>query len=663
MTDARHQLAANTIRTLAMDAVQKAGNGHPGMPMGMADIAVVLWRHFLRHDPVHPDWPDRDRFVLSNGHGSALLYSLLHLTGYEAVTLAQLQNLRQWGSLTPGHPEHAHTPGVETTTGPLGQGIGNAVGMALAERWLARRYNRPGFSVVDHYTYVFCGDGDLMEGISHEVGALAAHLGLGKLIFLYDDNGITIDGHTSLAWSEDVPARFAAYGWHTLRVDGHDAEAIAAAITAARAETARPSLIACRTHIGFGSPHKQDSSAAHGEALGEEEIRLTKAALGWPVEAKFLVPDEVYAYMRENLDGEAERAWRQLFRDYAGIYPDLAAELEAAWAGEMPASWQTHLPTFTPAQKMATRASAGKVLDAIFPHIPTLIGGSADLTGSNKTLPGGVAHLTRDDFSGRYIHFGIREHGMGGILNGMALHGGLRPYGGTFFVFTDYMRPTIRLAAMMRLPVIYVFTHDSIGLGEDGPTHQPIEHLMSLRGLPNLITFRPADAQEAIVGWRVALENKTGPTALVLTRQGVPTLAPDPVLGPDGAARGAYILSDAADARVILIGTGSEVHIALTAQQQLADAGIPARVVSMPSWELFARQPAAYQEQVLPARITARVAVEAGATFGWAKYVGAHGVAIGLDHFGASAPYQTLYEQFGLTPEAVARAAKQQLEN
>ncbi len=661
MTEAIHHLAANTLRALAMDAVQKAGNGHPGMPMGMADVAVVLWRRFLQHNPADPTWPNRDRFVLSNGHGSMLLYSLLHLTGYAAMTLDEIKHLRQWGSLTPGHPEYGHTPGVETTTGPLGQGISNAVGMAIAEKWLAAQFNRPGFEIIDHYTYVFCGDGDLMEGISHEVGALAGHLGLGKLIFLYDDNGITIDGHTSLAWSEDVPARFAAYGWHTQTIDGHDDTAIAAAIEAARgrgrAETTRPSLIACRTHIGFGSPHKQDSSAAHGEALGEAEVRLTKAALGWPVDAHFLVPDEVYAYMRAGLDGQNQAAWQALFDQYAAAYPELAASLQQAWRGEMPAGWQTHLPTFAPGQKIATRASSGKVLDALFPHLPTLIGGSADLTGSNKTLPNGVAHLTRDDFSGRYLYFGIREHGMGGILNGMALHGGVRPYGGTFFVFSDYMRPAIRLAALMGLPVIYVFTHDSIGLGEDGPTHQPIEQLMSLRGMPNLVIFRPADARETMVGWQAALENRSGPIALLLTRQNVPTLPQDHITGPDGAIRGGYVLSDAANAQVILIGTGSEVHIALAAQQLLAEQDVAARVVSMPSWELFERQPAAYREAVLPPAIMARVAVEAGATFGWARYVGAEGAVVGLDRFGASAPYETLYEQFGLTAAAVAKQA------
>ncbi len=656
-----HTLTAHTIRGLAMDAVQRAGNGHPGMPMGMADVAVVLWRGFLKHDPDDPNWPDRDRFVLSAGHGSMLLYSLLHLAGYEAMTLDEIRRLRQWGSLTPGHPENTHTPGVETTTGPLGQGLGNAVGLAIAERWLATRFNRPGHTIVDHHTYVIASDGDLMEGISHEVGALAGHLGLGKLIVFYDDNGITIDGATSLAWSEDVPGRFAAYGWHTLPADGHDPASIAAAIEAARAERDRPSLIACRTHIGYGSPNKQDTSEAHGEALGADEIRLTKRALGWPEDEPFRVPQAAVTYLRPGSGPAAHRAWRERLAAYRAAHPEPAAEYEAFLAGALPDGWADEMPAFEPGKAVATRASAGKVLEAIAPHLPNLIGGSADLTGSNKTRPAGAEHLTRDDFRGRYIHFGIREHGMGGILNGLALHGGVRPYGGTFLVFSDYMRPTIRLAALMGLPVIYVFTHDSIGLGEDGPTHQPIEHLMSLRAIPGLTVFRPAEAGEAIVGWQMAVRHQAGPTALILTRQGVPTLDDASIRSPDGAIRGGYVLRDAPDPRALLIASGSEVHVALGAQALLAEAGIGARVVSMPSWELFDAQPADYRDAVLPPGLTARVAVEAGSTFGWRKYVGLSGAIVGLDRYGASAPYEVIYEQLGLTPAAVAEAARRLL--
>jgi transketolase len=656
-----HTLAANTVRALAMDAVQKATNGHPGMPMGAADIGVALWRRFLKHNPADPNWPDRDRFVLSAGHGSVLLYSLLHLTGYAAMTIEQLKSLRQWGSLTPGHPENFLTPGVETTTGPLGQGLSNAVGMAIAERWLAERFNRPGHEIVDHYTYVIASDGDLMEGISHEVGALAGHLGLGKLIVFYDDNHITIDGDTSLSSSEDVLGRFTAYGWHTLRIDGHDPEAIAGAVQQAQTETGRPTLIACRTHIGYGSPHKQDTSSVHGSALGEEEIRLTKQALGLPEDAHFLVPGEVYRAMRENADGEAQAAWERRFDAYAEAYPELAKAFREFHAGELPAGWDADIPVFETGKAIATRASSGHVLSAIAPHLPNLVGGSADLTGSNNTRPKAAEHLSRDDFSGRYIHFGIREHGMGGIMNGMALHGGVRPYGGTFLVFSDYMRPTIRLAALMKLPVIYVFTHDSIGVGEDGPTHQPIEHLMSLRAIPRLTTFRPAEATETIVGWQVALRN-AGPTALVLSRQGLPTLGDEHITGPDGAARGGYILRDVSEPQVVLIATGSEVHIALEAQKLLAEKGIAARVVSMPSWELFDAQPRAYRESVLPPALTARVAVEAGATFGWAKYVGLEGAVVGLDRFGASAAGKILYAKLGMTAEAVAGAATELVE-
>jgi transketolase len=650
-----HKLAANTIRGLAMDAVQKAGNGHPGMPMGMADVATVLWSRYLQHNPQDPQWPNRDRFVLSAGHGSILLYSLLHLSGYD-LPMSELQNLRQWGSKTPGHPEVNHTPGVETTTGPLGQGICNAIGMALAERWLAERFNRTGFPVVNHHTYTIASDGDLMEGVSHEASSLAGHLKLGKLIVLYDDNHITIDGTTEISFTEDVMARYAAYGWHVQRVDGHDALAVAAAIEAAQGEEERPSIIACRTHIGFGSPNKQDTPKAHGSALGEEEIRLTKQNLGWPLEPAFYVPDGVREFMAGS--NAAQQEWQTLWRKYQEAHPDLAQTLSKMLKRQdLPEDWDAVLPQFESGKGLATRASSGMVLNAIASHIPSLLGGSGDLTGSNNTDLEGEADLKPDDFSGRYIRFGVREHGMGSMMNGMALHGGIRPYGGTFLVFSDYMRPAIRLAALMEQPVIYVFTHDSIGLGEDGPTHQPVEHLMALRAIPNLTVIRPADAAETAVAWRAALENSHGPTALVLTRQGVPTLDRQQYGAADGALRGAYVVSDADDAQVILMGTGSELQLALDAQSQLAEKGVAARVVSMPSWELFAAQTAAYQQSVLPANITARVSIEAGTTFGWERYLGSTGKAIGLDHYGASAPYKTIYQEFGITAEAMVEAA------
>lgn len=656
------RLAANTIRVLAMDSVQKANSGHPGMPMGMADATVVLWSHFLKHNPIDPNWPDRDRFVLSAGHGSMLLYSLLHLSGYD-LPLEQLQVFRQWGSRTPGHPEYHLTPGVETTTGPLGQGITNAVGLAIAERMLAARFNRPGFEIIDHFTYVIASDGDLMEGISHEACSLAGHLGLGKLIVLYDDNSISIDGPTSLSFSEDVPARFAAYGWHTQRIDGHDPIAIEEAIYQARVELRRPSLIACKTHIAYGSPNRQDSSKAHGEPLGVDEVRLTKQRFGWPTDEPFYVPAEVRDFMQASgKTGASKQAeWKALLARYDQAHPDLAKDFQKALKGELPQGWDQDLPVLPLDKPMATRAASGSMLNTLAPRILNLVGGSADLTPSNNTLPKGEKFITRDDFSGRYIHFGVREHAMGGILNGLTLHGGLRPYGGTFLVFSDYMRPSIRLAALMELPVIYIFTHDSIGLGEDGPTHQPIEHLTSLRAIPNLIVFRPADGAETMEGWKVALRQKGGPMALVLTRQGLPVLDRNRYGPAEGAKRGGYTLKDIEDPEVILIGTGSEVHVALEAQKKLSEQKRRARVVSMPSWELFDRQPAEYKESVLPSRIEARVAVEAGATVAWRRYVGLKGEVVGLDRFGASAPYQTIYENLGITAKAVAEAAQRVL--
>ncbi len=650
------QAVVNSIRALAMDAVQKANSGHPGMPLGMADTAAVLWTRYLKFDPRHPQWPDRDRFVLSAGHGSMLLYALLHLSGYD-LPLAELQNFRQWGSATPGHPEYGHTPGVETTTGPLGQGISTAVGMALAERWLAAKYNRPGFDVVDHMTYVIASDGDLMEGVSHEACALAGHWGLGKLIVLYDDNGISIDGSTSLAFTEDVLARFAAYGWHTLRVDGHDATAVSQAINLARAEKERPSLIACRTIIGYGSPNRAGTAKAHGEPLGVEELRLTKEALGLPQEPFWVDPRAHEALGTAGSHGARKREeWLEMLDAYASAYPDLAAEFWRVMAGELPAGWQeTPLPAFGSA--IATRAASGMVLNALATAVPELLGGSADLTGSNNTDLKGAADVQKGAFNGRYLRFGVREHGMGAIMNGLSLHGGVIPYGGTFLVFADYMRPAIRLAALMNQGVIYVFTHDSIGLGEDGPTHQPIEHLASLRAIPNLYVFRPADAWETAVGWRVALARRSGPTALALTRQKLPLLDRE---ATQGAAQGGYVLADVDNPRAILIASGSEVHIALGAQKLLAEKGVAARVVSLPCWELFQAQPQAYRDAVLPPAITNRVAIEAGVTLGWQQFVGAQGKIIGINHFGASAPYERIYQEFGLTAEAVATAVLSQ---
>ena len=649
-----HRQAANTIRGLTMDAVQKAGEGHPGMPMGMADVAVVLWSQFLRHNPQDPAWPDRDRFVLSAGHGSMLIYSLLHLSGYD-LPLEEIKNFRQWGSKTPGHPENFHTVGVETTTGPLGQGVANAVGMALVERWLAARFNRPDHEIVNHHTYVIAGDGDLMEGVSQEAASLAGHLGLSKLIVLYDDNRITIDGSTDLSFTEDRMGRFAAYGWHTQHADGHDPAAVREAIEAAKAETERPSIIACRTHIGYGSPNKQDTSGVHGSALGDDEIVLTKNALNWPTEPLFFVPDAARDFLQ--MDGRFQSEWEQVWESYLATYPEEAALFKTYLNGDLPTDWEAILPQFEAGKSIATRASSGQVLNAIAPHVPYLLGGSADLTGSNKTDLKGEAALTKDDFSGRYINFGVREHAMGGMMNGMALHGGVRPYGGTFHVFSDYMRPSIRLAALMGLPVIYVFTHDSVGVGTDGPTHQPVEHNMALRAIPNLTLIRPADAAETAVAWKTAIENVSGPTALVLTRQGVPTFDRSQVASADGLAKGAYVLSDANNPQLILIGTGSEVQFALAAQKTLAERGIAARVVSLPCWELFDAQDAAYQESVLPRAITARVSMEAGVTFGWERYLGLDGIALGIDRYGASAPQSVVYEKLGLTSEAIVNAA------
>ncbi|MFB0537853.1 MAG: transketolase [Anaerolineae bacterium] len=660
--DERDQLCINTIRTLAMDAVQKANSGHPGMPMGAAPMAYVLWTRFLKHNPTNPHWPDRDRFVLSAGHGSMLLYSLLHLTGYD-LPLEELQDFRQWGSRTAGHPEYGLTPGVETTTGPLGQGFANGVGMALAERFLAEHFNRPNHTILDHHTYAIVSDGDLMEGVASEAASLAGHLGLGKLIYLYDDNHISIEGSTDLTFTEDVERRFKAYGWHVQRVDdGNDTAAIADAIEAARAATEQPSLIMVRTHIAYGSPGKQDTAEAHGAPLGEEEVRRTKENLGWPTEPPFYIPDEVLPHFREAVErGQAwEAEWQARFEAYAAEYPQLTDEWQTAMHRQLPAGWDADLPAFVPADgPLATRKASGQVLNAIAPRLPTLLGGSADLAPSNNTLLKEYGDIASNDFSGRNLHFGVREHAMGSIANGMALHGGLIPYTGTFLVFSDYMRPPIRLAAMMGLPLIFVFTHDSVWLGEDGPTHQPVEQLAALRAIPDLMVLRPADATETVEAWRVALTHRDGPVALALTRQKLPVLDRTELADAAGVARGGYVLADAGDERpdIILIATGSEVHLALEAHERLTEQGIKARVVSMPSWELFDQQPPTYRDQVLPPTVAVRLAIEAGVPQGWHRYVGLTGEVIGLNRFGASAPYKTLMEKFGFTAENIVSRA------
>jgi transketolase len=651
-------ICINTIRSLAMDAVQKANSGHPGAPMGLAAAGFVLWRRFLVHNPRNPAWADRDRFVLSGGHASMLLYSLLYLSGY-ALTLDDLMNFRQWGAKTPGHPEYRHTPGVETTTGPLGQGIANAVGMAMAERHLAARFNRPGHAVVDHHTYVMCGDGDLMEGLSAEAASLAGHLGLGRLICLYDNNKISIEGSTELTFSEDVPRRFAAMGWHVQEVaDGNDLDAITAAIAAAKAEEARPSLISIRTEIAYGSPNKQGSADAHGAPLGEAEVCLTKKNLGCPEDAHFCVPETALAAMRESVaqGAAAEAEWRRRLDAYRSAHPDLARELEAAWNGALPEGWPALLPVFDPADgPVATRSASGTVLNALATQIAGLMGGSADLAPSNKTLISGAPDFQKASYHGRNIRFGVREHAMAAVLSGMALHGGIRPYGGTFLVFADYMRPAIRLAALMQLPVIYVFTHDSIAVGEDGPTHQPVEHLASLRVIPGLTVIRPADANETAAAWQQALAAE-GPVALILSRQKLPVLDRGVYPPAAGLSRGGYVLVDGGQAPdVILIATGAEVHITLEAQKKLAELGVAARVVNLPSWELFERQDTDYRESVLPPAVAARVAVEAGVPMGWERYAGCDGEVIGMTSFGASAPGATVLQKFGFSAENIVQ--------
>lgn len=651
-------LAINTIRTLSIDAIQKANSGHPGLPMGCAPMAYTLWHKHLRHDPEAPQWFDRDRFVLSAGHGSMLLYSLLHLTGYD-LSLDELKAFRQWGSKTPGHPEWHETPGVEATTGPLGQGAANAVGMALAERMLARYFNRPGHEIIDHHTYALVSDGDLMEGVACEAASLAGHLGLSKLVYLYDANQITLDGPLSLSMSEDVGARFAACGWHVQHVEEGDTDlaALDAAITTAKAETSRPSIIVIKTTIGYGSPKKAGTSSAHGSPLGEAEIVATKQRLGWDPDKKFYVPDEVRAHLAEGgrRGATTHQAWREKLAGYKAAHPDLAAQLEQAIAGKLPPSWDANLPAFPADKALATRAASGKIMTALAANIPWLLGGDADLGGSTKTIvPGGDFSRTGE---GRNIRFGIREHAMAAMANGMLYHGAVRPFVATFFTFSDYMRPAVRLAALNKQPAIYVWTHDSVGLGEDGPTHQPVEHLMALRAMPHLAVFRPADANETIAGWRYALSRTDGPTGLVLSRQDLPIVTQP---GAPGAEKGAYVLAEGGD--VILIATGSEVSVALAARDLLAKEHISARVVSMPCWELFAEQPASYRESVLPHAQRRRVSIEAGVTLGWREHVGDRGVAIGIDRYGASAPAEVIFEQLGITPAAVVAAAKRTIE-
>lgn len=654
------QRCISTIRALSMDAVEKANSGHPGTPMALAPAALVLWTRYLRHNPSNPSWVDRDRFVLSCGHASMLIYSLLHLTGYD-LPLQELINFRQWGSHTPGHPERDPAVGIETTTGPLGQGLGNAVGMAIAERFLAERFNRPGHSIVDHRVWVFASDGDVMEGVGSEAASLAGHLRLGKLNVIYDDNRITIEGTTALAFSEDVGQRFEAYGWHVQHVgDGNDLEAIARALDAAAAETARPSLVVLRTHIADPSPNKRDTAAAHGAPLGADEVRLTKEVMGWPTDEPFHVPEDVRAAMRRAAErgAELEKSWQEMYAAYRDSHPVPAAEYERWLSGELPDDWDSDLPEFRPDEgPLATRQASGATLNAIAARVGNLIGGSADLAPSNNTLITG-----EPDFgprrTGRNLHWGVREHAMGAALNGMALHGGVRPYGATFLIFSDYMRPSIRLAALMELPVIYVFTHDSIGLGEDGPTHQPIEQLAALRAIPNLLVIRPADATETAVAWRVAIERRDGPVLLALTRQKLPVLDRTRLAPADGLRLGAYVLAEAdgGDPEAILIATGSEVHLALEARQRMTGTGAKVRVVSMPSWELFEAQSEEYRRGVLPPAVRARVAIEAGRSFGWDRYVTDGGSTISIDRFGASAPGGVLFQKFGFTVDRVVEA-------
>jgi transketolase len=670
-------LCINSIRFLSIDAVQKANSGHPGMPMGAAPMAYVLWTRFLKHNPSNPKWFDRDRFVLSAGHGSMLLYSLLHLTGYD-LPLEQIKQFRQWRSMTPGHPERGLAPGIEVTTGPLGQGFGNGVGMAIAERNLAARYNRPGFQIIDHFTYAIVSDGDLMEGVGSEAASLAGHLKLGKLIYLYDDNYISLAASTNLTFTEDRAKRFEAYGWHVQSVeDGNDIEAIGQALRAAQEESGRPSIILVRTHIGYGSPHKQDTFEVHGSPLGEEEVRLTKQNLGWPLDPTFYIPDEALSHFRKAIGQgkKAEAEWNEKFSAYRGAFPDLAKEVQEMIDGQLPEGWDADLPQFPPDPKgIATRVASGKILNVLAPRIPMLIGGSADLNPSTHTAVKGLGDFENPQgeggdtqgsagggwsYAGRNLHFGVREHAMGAILNGLAVHGGMIPFGATFLIFSDYMRPPIRLAALMEQHVIYVFTHDSIGLGEDGPTHQSIGQLAGLRAIPHLIVIRPCDANETTAAWRIAIEMKNRPVALVLTRQNVPTFDRTQYAPAEGLRRGAYILAEASQGKpdLILIASGSEVQLIVEARKKLLEQNVDVRTVSMPSWELFDVQSKQYRDAVLPPSVRLRLAVEAAAPQGWHRYVGDHGDVIGIDRFGASAPGEVVMREYGFTVENVCKRA------
>ena len=671
------QLCVNTIRFLSVDGVQKANSGHPGLPMGAASMAYVLWTRFLRHNPLDPHWPDRDRFVLSGGHGSMLLYSLLHLTGYD-LSLDEIKNFRQWGSKTPGHPEHGLAPGVELTTGPLGQGFAMGVGLAMAEAHLAARYNQPDHTIIDHFTYGIVSDGDLMEGISHEAASLAGHWQLGKLIYLYDDNRISLAGATDLTYTEDVTQRFEAYGWQVLKVeDGNDLAAIEAALSAARSETRRPTLIRVRTIIGFGAPHKQNTFEAHGSPLGPDEVKAAKENLGWPLEPPFYIDSEALARFRQAVETGAawQAAWQKKFDAYAKAYPELAAELSLALKDDLPDGWNKDLPVFPAGKGQATRVSSGQVLNALAARVPQIVGGSADLNPSTNTALKGLgdfqsAALQVGDrqgavggvwsYAGRNIPYGVREHAMGSLSNGLALHGGVIPFTATFLQFADYMRPAVRLAALMDQRVIFVFTHDSIFLGEDGPTHQPVEHLAALRAIPNLVVIRPADANETTVAWQIAVERKHGPTALIFSRQAVPTFDRAVVASAEGVRKGGYVLIDTAGTPdMILIATGAEVALAAGACDELAKRGVNARVVSLPSWELFDAQPRDYRESVLPPAVKARLAIEAGVAQGWHKYVGDQGKIMSIERFGASAPAGVLAEKFGFTVDAVVTVSRQ----
>lgn len=655
--------AINTIRFLAADAVQKANSGHPGLPMGAAAMAYTLWTRHLRFNPRNPGWPGRDRFILSGGHGSALLYSLLYLTGYD-LPLEQLMNFRQWGSLTPGHPEFGLTPGVEVTTGPLGQGFANGVGMAIAEAHLAAEFNRPGFEIINHYIYGIVTDGDLMEGVSSEAASLAGHLGLGKIIYLYDDNHVSIDGSTDLAFTEDRIARFAAYGWHVQTVpDGNDTAAVHRAINKAKKDP-RPSLIACRTHIGFGLPTRQDTAKAHGEAPGQEELDGAKRKLGWPLEPKFYVPEDVLFFFRKSVERgkRAEAAWDDRLLDYLAANPELGNELKRRLSGELPQDWSVDLPEFPSDSKgMATRAASGKFINALSASLPELIGGSADLTPSNNTWINNYLDFQEHTPEGRNFHFGVREHGMGSIINGMAVHGGVIPYGGTFLVFSDYMRPAVRLSALAHYPSIWVYTHDSIGLGEDGPTHQPVEQLAALRAIPNLVVIRPGDANEVTEAWKVAITRRHAPTALILTRQALPVLDRSIYAPANGLSKGAYVLADIGETEpeLILMASGSEVSLIVEAGSLLAAEGVNIRLVSFPSWELFASQDESYRMQVFPPQIKNRLSVEAGVSQGWERWVGDQGDCISVERFGASAPYKVIFEHFGFTVDNVVLRARQ----